>query len=67
MLSMCESKKGQVYKMPTYTITASFHVDVENDPTLTEEENLESMFSFFYSSVDGHGVHMIKILDVEED
>ena len=53
--------------MPTYTITASFHVDVDFDPELSEEENLESMFSFFYSAVDGHGVHMIKILDVEED
>ena len=53
--------------MPTYTITASFHVDVENDPELSEEENLESMISFFDSSVDGHGVYLIKILDVEED
>lgn len=53
--------------MPTYTITATFHVDVENDSTLTEEENLESMFSFFESAVDGHGVHLIKVLDVEED
>ena len=53
--------------MPTYTITASFHVDVDFDPSLSEEENLESMVSFFDSSVDGHGVHLLKILDVEED
>ena len=53
--------------MPTYTITATFHLDVEHDPTLTEEENLESMFSFFESAVDGHGAYLIKVLDVEED
>jgi len=28
--------------MPTYTITASFHVDVDFDSQLSEEENLES-------------------------
>lgn len=53
--------------MPTYLITAIFHVDVENDPLLSEEENFESVLSFFDSSVDGHGVHLLKILDVEED
>jgi len=26
--------------MPTYTITASFHVDVDFDSQLSEEENL---------------------------
>jgi len=36
--------------MPTYTITASFHVDVDFDSQLSEEENLESMISFFDSS-----------------
>jgi hypothetical protein len=53
--------------MPTYIITASFHVDVENDPLLSEEENFESVLSFFDASVDGHGVHLLRILEVEED
>lgn len=53
--------------MPSYTITAVFHVDVENDPLLTEEENFEGMLSFFDSAVDGHGAHLLRILEVDED
>ena len=53
--------------MLSYTFTASFQDECENDPLLSEEENLESVISFFDSSVDGHGVHLIKILEIEED
>lgn len=54
--------------MPTYTITASFHVEYDNDTTLTDSENYSDMIDFFQSVVQGgSGVHFIKITEVEED
>lgn len=54
--------------MPTYTITATFHVDLDSDENLSNEENYYNMLNFFESVVEGvSGVHFIKITDVEED
>ena len=54
--------------MPTYTITATFHVDYDNDSNLSESENYAEMIDFVQSVIQGaSGVHLIQITDVEED
>lgn len=53
--------------MPTYTITAQFHVATDFDPELSHEENYSDMIAFFESAVDGHGAYLIKVTEIEED
>ena len=54
--------------MPTYTITATFHVDYDNDPNLLDSENYAEMLDFVESVIQGSsGVHLIQITDAEED
>ena len=54
--------------MPTYTITAKFHVDFDNDPNLLDSENYVEMLEFAESILQGaSGVHLIQITDAEED
>ena len=54
--------------MPTYTITATFHVDYDNDPELLDSENYADMLNFVESVLEGaSGVHLIQITDAEED
>lgn len=54
--------------MPTYTITASFHVDFDNDPNLSDSENYAEMLDFVQSVIQGSsGVHFIKFTEVEKD
>ena len=55
-------------KMATYTVTAKFHVDFDNDPKLLDSENYVEMLDFVESILQGSsGVHFIEITDVEED
>jgi hypothetical protein len=53
--------------MPTYTITAKFHVEGEFDDTLSHEENYYNVLNFFEYGVSGHGVHLLEVTDIEED
>ena len=54
--------------MPTYTITAKFHVDFDNDPNLLDSQNYVEMLEFVESVLQGgSGVHFIEITDAEED
>lgn len=54
--------------MPTYTVTATFHVEYDNDPNLLDSENYAEMLDFVESVIQGSsGVHFIEITDAEED
>ena len=46
--------------MPTYTVTASFHVEVDAE--------YDDMLNFVISMMPDHsGVHFLKITDIEQD
>ncbi len=55
--------------MPTYTITAEFHVEGDFDETLSHEENYENLMLHVGNSLEtpGFGINLIRVIDIEED
>jgi hypothetical protein len=54
--------------MPTYTLTAEFHIEGDFDEFLSYEENYENMLRRLDAlSNPAFGIHLIKVTEIEED
>ena len=55
--------------MPTYTLTAEFHIEGDFDESLSHEENYENLMLHIGNSLQspGFGIHLIKVTEIEAD
>lgn len=55
--------------MPTYTLTAEFHIEGNFEDELSHEENYENLMLHIGNSLDnpGVGIILVKVLEIEQD
>jgi hypothetical protein len=55
--------------MPTYTLTAEFHIEADFDEFLSHEENYENLMIHIGNSLQNPalGINLIKVTEIEAD